>query len=50
MKHTQFAADAVNLLKFRLSGKNGSLFYISQIDLRITPSPSKEYFDPSNTN
>ena len=50
MKHTQFAADPVNILKFRLSGKDGSLFYISQIDLKISPSPPKEYFDPSNTN
>ena len=50
MKHTQFASDPVNLLKFRISGKDGSLFYLSQIDLKIMPSPQKEYFDPSNTN
>lgn len=50
MKHVQFASDPVNLLKFRLSGKNGSLFYMSQVDLKISASPQKEYFDPSNTN
>lgn len=50
MKHTQFASDPVNLIKFRLSGKDGSLFYISQVDLKISTSPQKEYFDPANTN
>lgn len=50
MKHTQFASDPVNLIKFRLSGKDGKPFYLSQVDLKISASPQKEYFDPSNTN
>lgn len=41
MKHVQFASDPVNLLKFRIAGKDGSLFYMSQVDLQIIPAPAK---------
>lgn len=49
MKHIQYAADPVNIFKIRISWKNGSVFYMSQMDLKIASMPPKEYFDPSNT-
>lgn len=49
MKHIQYAADPVNLFKIKISGYNGSVFYMSQLDFNLSPMPSKQYFDATST-
>jgi hypothetical protein len=49
MKKIQYASDPVNIFKIRISGVDGSVFYLSQIDLEISAMPQKAYFDRTNT-
>lgn len=50
MKKIDFERDNANVFKIAISGKDGSPFYMNQLDLVIGFSQvQKTYFDASNT-
>lgn len=46
MRKVNFEADSWNVFKLFLSGKSGTPFYISRIDIWVAPQPEKVYINP----